>query len=71
MVNSSEIPRTYAFKGLYVIGSSIQDFQKNSKPKYVKEGKLLNEKKVKEYSSEDALITKEEVSEIFKRLGLI
>jgi UDP-N-acetylglucosamine 4,6-dehydratase len=70
MINNSEIPRTYDFKNLYVIGSSIQDFG-NNKPVYVNKGKLLNEKTVKEYSSEDALISKEEVSKIFKKLRLI
>ena len=70
MINGSEMPRTYDFKKLYVIASSIQDFG-NKKPVYIKKGKLLNEKIMKEYSSEDVLIFKEGVSKIFKKLGLI
>jgi UDP-N-acetylglucosamine 4,6-dehydratase len=70
MINSSEMPRTYEFRNLYVISSSIQGFG-NKKPVYIEKGRLLKEKKTKEYSSEDALISKEEVSKIFKKLGLI
>jgi len=70
MINNSEIPRTYNFKNLYVIGSSIQSFDNKHKPIYMKRGRLLNEKTVREYSSKDALISKEEVSKIFKKLGL-
>lgn len=71
MINSSEIPRTYDYKNLYIIGSSIQKFQKKKMPEYIKKGKLLNEKHMKEYSSNDALISKEKVSKMFKKLGLI
>ena len=71
MINYSEIPRTYDFKNLYVIGSSIQGIDDKNKPIYIKKGKLLNEKILKEYSSEDVLISKEEVLKIFRKLGLI
>ena len=71
MINNSELPRTYSFKNLYVISSSIQSFQDTSKPLYAKRGGLLNEKTMKEYSSENALISKEEVSKIFKKLKVI
>jgi UDP-N-acetylglucosamine 4,6-dehydratase/UDP-glucose 4-epimerase len=70
MVNSSEVPRTYDFKNLYVIGSCIQDCQDNE-PEYAKKGKLLNEKNMQEYSSEDALVSKEEIARVFKELGLL
>jgi UDP-N-acetylglucosamine 4,6-dehydratase/5-epimerase len=71
MINNSEVPRTYDYKTLFVIGSSIQGLYGANKPKYIKNGKLLNEKVIKEYSSEDALIPKKEVSKVFKKLGLI
>lgn len=70
MINYSEIPRTYDFENLYVIGSCIQDCQ-NEKPEYSKRGKLLKENNMKEYSSEDAIVSKEEISKIFKKLGLL
>jgi FlaA1/EpsC-like NDP-sugar epimerase len=71
MINSSEVPRTYDFGNLYVIGSSIQGLDDKTNAKYVEKGKLLNEKIMKEYSSENSLISKEEVSKIFKKLGVI
>lgn len=71
MINNSEIPRTYDYKNLYVISSSIQKFQKNIKPVYVSKGKLLNEKNITEYSSETELISQKEISKVFKRLGLL
>lgn len=71
MINKSEVPRTYEYKKLYVIGSSIQKFQKNKVPEYAKHGRLLSEKKMKEYSSEDARVSKVKVSKIFKKLGII
>lgn len=70
MINSSEIPRTYDFENLYIINSCIKDDQ-DEKPEYVKKGKLLNEKNMQEYSSKDALVSKEKISKIFKKLGLL
>jgi FlaA1/EpsC-like NDP-sugar epimerase len=70
MVNFSEIPRTYDFKNLYVIGSCIQEYQ-NEKAEYIKKGKLLDEKNIKEYSSKDVLVSKKEIFKIFKELGLL
>jgi FlaA1/EpsC-like NDP-sugar epimerase len=71
MVNGSELSRTYNFKNMYVIGSSIQDHDSKNKATYIKRGGRLNEKVMKEYSSENSLISKKEVSKIFKKLGLI
>lgn len=71
MINNSEITRTYQYKNIYVIGSSIQDFNNKNKPIYMTKGRLLNEKVMKEYSSDSALISKNEVLKIFKNLGLI
>lgn len=71
MINSSEISRTYDYKNLYVIGSSIQNSDGKNMATYIKKGKLLSEKNMKEYSSENSLISKDEVTNIFKKLGLI
>lgn len=71
MINNSEIARTYRFKNLYVISSSIQGMSSEKNAFYIKKGNLLGEKSMKEYSSENSLISKEEVSKIFKKLGLI
>lgn len=71
MINNSEVPRTYVYKNHYVISSSIQNFQSKIKPIYIENGKLLTEKVMKEYSSENSLITKKQVKEIFKKLGVL
>ena len=73
MINKAEIPRTYKFKDMHVITSSIQDYQKwiKNKPKYVKESNLLKEEDMKNYSSKDNVISKEELEKLFKKLNLI
>jgi len=71
MINSSEVVRTYDYKNLYVISSSIQRFKHKNTPHYIKQGKLMDEENMSEYSSKDALVTKKEVSRIFRKLGLL
>jgi len=71
MINSSEVSRTYDYKNLYVIRSSIQKLNKKKIPKYIKKNNLLNDKIMKEYSSENALISQENVSKMFEKLGLL
>jgi FlaA1/EpsC-like NDP-sugar epimerase len=70
MINYSEIPRTYDFNNLFVISSCIQEYQ-SIKPVYSKIGKLMSEINMKEFSSEDTLISKKEITKIFKKLGLL
>lgn len=71
MINDSEIPRTYKYKNLYIIASTLRDLQDSTRPIYITKGKLLNEKTMSEYSSKGALIPKSDVEKIFKTLGLI
>jgi FlaA1/EpsC-like NDP-sugar epimerase len=71
MVNSAEIPRTFMFKNRLVITSQIEDYLKVKKAEYCDEKQRLSENEISEYSSKDALIGKEEVKKIFKKLQLI
>jgi UDP-N-acetylglucosamine 4,6-dehydratase/5-epimerase len=72
MINSSEIPRTFRFKNMYVITPSIERYKSlREKAEYYNENKLLKEEDLEEYSSKDALITKDQVKKLFKELGLI
>jgi len=71
MINNSEISRTYSYKNFYVICSSIEEYNEINHPDYMKTDNLLNEKIMTEYSSKDALISKKEVTNIFKKLGLL
>ena len=71
LINESEIPRTYQFKDFYVINSCIiHQYQKIKKPIYIIKGKKLNESLIKEYSSKDALISKEKLREIINSLDI-
>lgn len=70
MINESEVGRTYKFKNNFIITSSIQKYRKVDKPLYQIEGELLNEDEFKNYSSEDAVISKEEVKKLFIDFGL-
>lgn len=72
MINFSEIPRTYKFNNLYVIGSCIQDFKRHHKiPEYMEKGRKITEDEMIEYSSKDSVISKEEVVRLFTKLGLL
>jgi hypothetical protein len=71
MINSSEVPRTFKFKDLYVITSSIDKYIGHPEAEYVKVGKLLDEKTMQEYSSNDAVIPKEQIKSLFKSFGLL
>jgi FlaA1/EpsC-like NDP-sugar epimerase len=71
MINSSEIPRTFKFKDLFVITSPIEKYQKIKEAIYAKQGEKLDESRMKEYSSADAVIPKDEIKKLFSSLGLL
>ncbi|MFH0969679.1 MAG: SDR family NAD(P)-dependent oxidoreductase [Patescibacteria group bacterium] len=71
MINESEVPRTYEFKNLYVIGSCIEKYVGKIKTAYIIQRKLLNESTMKEYSSKNEVVSKEETRKIFKKLSLL
>jgi len=71
LINESEIPRTFEFKNMYVITSSIEKYQNIKKGEYYKKGKPVDGRKMKNYCSKDFLISKEEIHKIFKNLKLI
>jgi UDP-N-acetylglucosamine 4,6-dehydratase len=71
MINDVEVPRTFKFKNRFVIISQIEQYTLVKKAEYRNEKNRLSEKKMHEYCSKDAVISKEEVKKIFKRLQLI
>ena len=72
MVNFSEIPRTFRFNSMYVITSSIENYHENiRKAEYMNEENRLAESEMNEYSSKEAVISKEEVKSLFKEFGLL
>ncbi len=70
MVNYAEIPRTFRFKNLLIIRSSIEKYLDTEHAEYFEEGEKINEDMI-EYSSKDSLINKEKVKELFQSFGLL
>lgn len=71
LISESEIPRTVKFKNFYVILSNIEKDKQGRKPFYLTKGERFNSAKIKNYSSEDYLISKREVKKVFRELGVI
>jgi len=71
MINNSEIFRTHKFNNLFVITSAIEKYQDIKETKYITEGQKLKEDEMFEYSSKDAVVSKEKVKELFKDFGLL
>lgn len=71
MINESEVGRTLKFRNNFIITSSIQEYRHTDKSLYQIEGVQLNEDEFKNYSSKDAVISKEEVKKLFIEFGLI
>lgn len=71
MINASEVPRTFNFKNVYVVTSSIGHYHKVPVADYMNEGRKLDEGEMEEYSSKDAVVPKDDVRELFSKLGLL
>jgi len=71
LINESEVSRTVEFEDFYVIKSNIEKYMNIRKPIYLREGRKVNKRSIKEYSSKDHLISKQELKNFFKKLGLI
>jgi FlaA1/EpsC-like NDP-sugar epimerase len=72
MINQYEVPRTYKFKDLYVITSHLENPpDSNTIPEYLRNNRLLSEKEMANYSSEEAVITKDQVQKLFQSFGLL
>ncbi len=66
MINECEVDNTYEFKDYFVIASHIQKYL-NINPIYVSEGRKMNQRIFKEFSSKDFLINDEEVRKIISK----
>jgi len=72
MINEAELPRTYEYRGLYVINSCIEDFLDVSTAAYVSEGAPLSPGfGAPTYSSKDAVVTGPALTDVLSRAGLI
>lgn len=70
LINSSEISRTYEFDNYYVICPSVAR-ELISRPIYMEQGKKLDESHMTEYSSHQAILNKNDLSSVFKKIGLL
>ena len=71
MINRAEVPRTFEFEDFFVITSSIERWICSKKLNQLEEGTILDVKKIKEYSSKDAVISKEKIKKLFRELKII
>ena len=69
LINQSEVSRTVSFKDLFIILPFLKKQKQGKKPVYMLKGKKL--KNIKNYSSKDNLLSKKEVVDIFKQLGVV
>lgn len=71
MINESEVRRTYAFNGLYVITSQIEKYLQAERTDYLLEKNRLSDKEMQEYSSRDSVVPKAEVKKILLGLNIL
>ena len=71
MINRGEVPRTFKFKDRFVITSCIGIYQEIKNSEYFTGTNQLSEQEMDEYSSNDAVIDKNDVKELFKSLRLL
>ncbi|MDR3550957.1 MAG: polysaccharide biosynthesis protein [Candidatus Babeliales bacterium] len=71
LVNESEMARTFEYKNCYIIYPSVRDMSKTGDdelPFYITRGKKLA---MHHFSSDQTLLTQDEVSSLFKKFGLL
>jgi FlaA1/EpsC-like NDP-sugar epimerase len=74
LINEAEIPRMIAFNHYFIIRPSVaEQFYNDAKemPIYVQRGTLISTETLTGYSSDQALISKDELAEIFNKLNLL
>lgn len=76
MVNESEFRRAYAFNNMYVITPCLPAWlenlgAKNKIPVYINEGSPVDTHEIKDFTSADAIVSREEVKAIFKELAIL
>ncbi len=67
MINASEVPRTYEFKDGYIITSQIQKYIEKINYKYLKNS---NKVKFNEYSSENEVISSEQLKKYLEKIEI-
>lgn len=74
MINETEITRTYRFQNMFVIRPALIEkytYGADLQPTYLNEKNKLTKTEMREYNSEDNVISKEKVHELFQEFGLL
>lgn len=73
LVNESEMDRAYRYKGLYIVRPSIDQLSMpmDELPEYMIYGKKIASEDKIEYSSDKAVVSQEELKELFRSLNLL
>ncbi|MCX5921931.1 MAG: polysaccharide biosynthesis protein [Candidatus Dependentiae bacterium] len=74
LINSSEMSRAIEYNNLFIVKPSIPGvftYTEQTMPLYMKLGKRVNQALMQEYSSDQAVISKQELTDLFKRLNLL
>lgn len=72
LLNRPEVSHTYEFRNYYVITPMIKSWLPSLKqePIYIKEGRLLNEKIMTGFASDQALLNQEQLTKVLLNAGL-
>lgn len=73
LMNRAEVLHTYEFRNYYVITPMIKSWLPNltEEPIYIKEGRLLNEKIMTGFASDQALLNQEQLTNVLQNAGLL
>lgn len=73
LINEAEVPRMIAFNQYFIIRPSVtEEFYNDAEemPIYVQRGTFISKETMKGYSSDQAVISKDELAQTFNKLGL-
>lgn len=74
LINEAEVPRMIAFNHYFIIRPSVtEEFYNDAEemPVYVQRNTVVSKETMKGYSSDQAIISKDELANIFNTLGLL
>ncbi len=71
LINEHEIKYTHKFNNMYIITSLIAEYQKIASAEYISKGEKIDNTKMKEYSSSDNILSKEELFDYLSKLKLL
>lgn len=72
LINEFEIPLTYRYRDTFVVTSLIEQYQEDiARPAYKTKGEKVGSTSMKEYTSKDHLLNKDNIKSHLQKLGLL